>query len=139
VYIADRNGDVVRAVGADGIISTFAGTGVAGFSGDGGPATAAQLFAPWGVAVGNDGTVFVTDAANSRVRAVGPDGIISTFAGTGVAEFGSDGQPALMAAIDFPAGVAVGRDGTVYIAAINNNRIRTVGSRGEIGTLAGTG
>ncbi|ARV44886.1 hypothetical protein BCV50_07530 [Bacillus subtilis] len=140
LYIADTENERIRRVGPDGIITTVAGTGVQGFSGDGGPATQAQLGSPRGVAVGSDGSLYIVDAGNVRIRRVGPDGIITTVAGTGVSGFSGDGGPATQAQLSFPpGGVAVGSDGSLFIADTLNNRIRRVGPDGIITTVAGTG
>jgi hypothetical protein len=83
LYLTEWLGHTVLRIGADGSVTTIAGTGVAGFSGDGGPATAAQLYGPSAVATASDGTIYIADSGNNRVRKVAPDGTISTIAGTG--------------------------------------------------------
>jgi RHS repeat-associated protein len=139
LYIADGFNYRIRRVGLDGIINTVAGNGNSGYSGDGGPATQATLNAPFDVAVGPDGSVYILDGYNYRIRRVGPDGIITTVAGNGT-YFGplGDGGPATQAGIE-PQGLAVGRDGSLYIADSFSNRIRRVGPDGIITTVAGTG
>jgi RHS repeat-associated protein len=117
----------IRRVGPDGIISTVAGIGDPGYSGDGGPATQAQLISPEGVFVDLDGSFFIADIYNHRIRRVGSDGIITTVAGTGNYGFSGDGGPATQASLNGPYGVAVGPDGRLYIADTWNNRIRRVG------------
>ncbi|MFE9898609.1 hypothetical protein ACFYPT_40415, partial [Streptomyces sp. NPDC005529] len=139
VYIADTMSSRVRRIGADGIITTLAGTGQNGFSGDGGPARQATLSSPEGVSVGPDGTVYIADTFNQRVRRIGADGIITTLAGTGQPAFGGDGGPAHQALLGYPTSVAVASDGTVYIADTSNQRVRRIGADGIITTLAGTG
>ncbi len=135
-------GRQVRKVAPDGIITTFAGTATSGFSGDGGPATSARLNGPQGIAVGPDGSVFISDASNNRVRRVAPDGIISTFAGTGAscgaAAACGDGGAATLAQVVALRGIAVGTDGSLYIAS-SLDRIRRVEPDGIIRTIAGTG
>ncbi len=126
IFIADWSKNGIRRVGPDGIITTVAGTGVYGFSGDGGPATAASVSEPWGMAVGPGGALFIADYANRRIRRVGPDGIITTVAGTGAYGYSADGGPATSAMFSDPVGVAVGADGALYIADRCNNRIRVV-------------
>jgi YD repeat-containing protein len=137
LYIADFNSHNLRRVGPDGIITTVAGTGVAGFAGDGGPATLAQMIEPSGVAVGSDGSLYIADIWNYRIRRVGPDGIITTVAGTGIAGFTGDGGLATLAQLNRPYGVAVGSDGSLYIADWSNYRIRRVGPDGIITTAVG--
>ncbi|KAB2921394.1 MAG: hypothetical protein F9K25_20545, partial [Candidatus Contendobacter sp.] len=139
VWIADGSNARIRRVGPDGIITTVAGTGTAGYSGDGGPATQARLFFPYGVAVGPDGSVWIADWGNERIRRVEPNGIITTVAGTGTAGYSGDGGPATQALLNSPYGVAVGPDGSVWIADLGNERIRRVGPDGIITTVVGTG
>ncbi len=139
LYIADNGNHRVRRVGPDGIITTVAGTGASGYSGDGGSATQAQLGYPTGIALGPDGSLYIADAGNNRVRRVGPDGIITTVAGTGALGHGGDGGPATQAQLGYPTGIALGPDGSLYIADRNNSRIRRVGPDGGITTVAGTG
>src|SRR5207253_2161079 len=120
-------------------IATVAGNGTAGFSGDGGPATQAQLYDPWGGAVGPDGSLYIVDTSDSHIRRVGPDGIITTVAGQGGGSFSGDGGPATQAFLCYPHGVAVGSDGSLYIADTCNYRTRRVGPDGIITTVAGNG
>ena len=124
-----------------GIITTFAGTGEEGFGGDGGPATAAKLDWPSGVAVDAAGNVYIADQENERIRKVDAEGIITTFAGSGSYGYkgGEDGIPATEAKLNWPTGVAVGANGHVYIADSYNNLIREVDTEGIITTIAGTG
>src|SRR5205814_4288786 len=97
-------------------ISTVAGNGVSDFAGDGGPATQASLNGSFGVAVAPDGSFYIADTINDRIRRVGPDGIISTVAGNGTARFSGDGGPAPRAALGGPQGRAGGPDGSLYRA-----------------------
>ncbi len=139
-YIADEwDGHRIRHVGTDGIIRTIAGTGVAGFNGDEIPATQAQLNRPIGIAIGPDGSLYIADSLNHRIRRVGPDGLITTVAGTGVNGYNGDGILATQARLAFPVSVAVGLDGALYIADNINARVRRVGPDGFITTIAGTG
>ena len=133
---------------ADGIITTVAGNGVAGFSGDGGPAIDAQLYLPAALAVDGKGNVFILDwgdtygpanapglLAGNRVRRVSPDGIITTVAGNGVPGFSGDGGPASDAQLSRPGGIAADSAGNLFIADTYNQRIRKVSSDGIITTV----
>lgn len=135
LYIADYGNNRVRRVTPAGVITTFAGNGTFGFSGDGGPATRAALV-PTSVAIGTTG-VYIADAENMRIRKVGADGVITTYAGSGVDGFSGDGGPAGRAAFSYPRGLAVA-NGAVYIADVFNNRVRKVVS-GVVTTVAGNG
>jgi sugar lactone lactonase YvrE len=126
LYIADTNNHRVRRVSPSGVITTVAGNGTYGFSGDGGPATAAQLFYPSGVAVDAAGDLYIADVDNSRIREVWPSGVITTVAGNGTIGFGGDGGPATAAELNDPVGVAVDAAGNLYIADNNNDRVREV-------------
>jgi len=139
LYIASAADHVVRAVAPDGTIRNFAGIGVAGSSGDGGPAAQAELDTPVSVAADASGNVYIADPAANRVRMVAPDGTITTFAGTGTAGFSGDGGPAASAQLSAPSAVAIDPYGALVIADTGNNRIRRVTSDGVIDTLAGTG
>jgi sugar lactone lactonase YvrE len=139
IYVATSQDHRVRKVSPGGTITTFAGTGQAGFSGDGGPATSARLYAPEGVAVDGQGNVYIADRFNFRVRKVSPGGTITTFAGGGRPGFFGDGGPATSATLRNPSGVAVDGKGNVYIADRDNMRVRKVSSGGTITTIAGTG
>lgn len=138
LFIVEYGNQVVRRVGTDGTIITVAGTGVNGYGGDGGPATAATLGSPVGIGASRGGEIFIVEVS-SKIRRVGPDGIITTVAGTRSAGFAGDGAPATAARLANPYGVAVAADGTLYIADTNNNRVRRVGPDGIISTFVGTG
>jgi RHS repeat-associated protein len=138
LYIADTGNHRIRRAKPDGIIRTIAGNGTAGYAGDGGPASDARLSYPAELAVAADGTVYVADSGNNRIRRIGPDGTITTFAGTGVAGFSGDGGSAAAASLNAPAGIWIGHDGVVYVADRNNHRIRKIGIDGIITTVAGT-
>jgi glucose/arabinose dehydrogenase len=129
----------VRRVAADGRISTVAGTGVAGFSGDGGPATAAQLNLVHGVALLPDGSTVLADTSNHRIRRVTPSGTITTVAGTGTFGFSGDGGPATSAQIAAPRGIATLPDGSILFPDSGNHRVRRISPAGVITTVAGTG
>ena len=127
------------SIAQTGIITTFAGTGASGYSGDGGPATAAQLYEPQRIARDAAGNVYISDLVTNRVRKVTPSGIITTVAGNGTSGFGGDGGPAISAFLNQPRGLAVDAAGNLYIADYWNNRIRKVDPSGIITTIAGTG
>lgn len=128
LYIADTVNNRIRKVMAStGIITTVAGNGQAGFSGDGGLATAASLFGPFGVAVDSAGNLFIADMANNRIRKVSAStGIITTVAGTGQDGFSADNVPATSAALSLPYAVAIDANGNLLIADTGNHRIRAV-------------
>ena len=139
LFIADRDNDVVRMVDADGTITTIAGNGRGGFGGDGGPATEARLDDPEGVAIAPDGTVYVSDSNNQRIRVVLPDGTIETYAGTGEAGSTGDGGAAIDAGLNDPNGLALDAEGNLYVAESAGLRIRVIHPDGTIETVAGTG
>jgi hypothetical protein len=122
-----------------GIITTVAGTGVAGFSGDNGAATSARLALPSAVAVDASGSLYIADTNNHRIRKVATNGTITTVAGNGEELFAGDGGAATSASLDSPTGVAVDAAGKIYIADRQNHRIRVVGTNGIITTIAGSG
>jgi sugar lactone lactonase YvrE len=136
LYIADLGNQRVRKV-SNGVITTVAGNGTPGFSGDNGPATSAQLTFPAGLAVDSAGNLYIADGFNGRIRKVS-NGVITTVAGNGRAGFSGDNGPATSAQLSFPSGVAVDSAGNLYIADELNNRIREV-SNGVITTVAGGG
>ena len=180
-YVSETGAHRVRKIARNGIITTLAGTGVAGFSGDGGTAVAAQLNAPYGLAADTSGNIYIADLGNARVRRVAVDGSISTVvdgrdlaaprnlvwdftsgclyisdfgahrvlrragdgiltvvAGTGVAGFSGDGGAATAARLNFPAGLALDYNGSLYIADSLNQAVRRV-SGGVISTAASAG
>jgi sugar lactone lactonase YvrE len=139
VYIVDLLGVRVRKVDTSGIITTFAGTGTQGFSGDNGPASKAQLGGPDAVAVDGAGNVYIAEFVNHRVRKVDPTGTITTFAGNGTQGFAGDNGPATGAQLNFPFGLAVDSSSNVYIGDADNNRVRKVDATGKITTFAGGG
>ncbi|MCY3604482.1 MAG: leucine-rich repeat domain-containing protein [Gammaproteobacteria bacterium] len=139
VYVADSDNHRIRRIGPDGVIVTIAGTGESGYSGDGGPATEAQLASPVGVAVGAAGNVYIAERRNHRIRRIGTDGTIETFAGTGESGYGGDGGPATEALLNYPRNMAIDAAGYLYIADWNNYRIRRIAPDRTIETFAGTG
>ena len=141
LYIADEGNHRVRKVDTSGNISTVAGTGISGFSSDGGAATSARLSFPRGVALDGSGNLYIADSGNNRIRKVdATTGNISTVAGTGTAGSGGDGGMATSATLNQPYGVALDGVGNLYIAEYFGNRIRRVdATTGNISTVAGTG
>jgi hypothetical protein len=139
IYIADPGLNVIRVVNTSGVISTFAGNGMASYSGDGMAATATALGHPNGVAADGLGNVYIADAGNNRVRKVNPSGIISTIAGNGTAGYYGDGGAATAAAMNEPIGLAIDGHGDIYIVEYINNIIRKVSAAGIISTFAGNG
>jgi sugar lactone lactonase YvrE/tRNA A-37 threonylcarbamoyl transferase component Bud32 len=139
VLIADSENHRVRRVGPDGVIGTIAGTGEVGFSGDGGPAREARFQRPTGLAVAPDGSIYVTDSLNHRVRVISPNGVVTTVAGTGEVGALGDGGLATLAQLNHPVGVTIGPDGSIYVADAGNRRIRRVTATGTITTVVGSG
>jgi hypothetical protein len=167
LYIADGGEDAIRKVAPDGDITTFAGfynsadetwfeyfeygdpehlacefysyEGVGEASGDGGPATSAVLGNPEGVAVGPDGSVYIAEGGQNIVRRVEPDGTITTFAGDGTAGYSGDGGPATSAELNKPEAVAVGPEGSLFVADACNAVVRRISPLGTITTVAGDG
>lgn len=136
VYIADDGHHRIRKVDPLGIITTFAGNGKQGFSGDGGPATQASLYRPTGVTFDRAGNLYIADSDNGRIRKVDTSGIITTVAGSGIGITSGDSGPALTAVFT-PADVAVDSAGNIYIDDEQNSGIRKVNTAGIISTVAG--
>jgi Bacterial Ig-like domain (group 3)/NHL repeat len=137
VYIADSHNHRIRKV-SSGTITTIAGTGAAGYSGDGGAATAAQLSLPSAVAIDSNGNLYIADTNNQRIRRI-TGTTITTIAGDGEELYAGDGAAATSAVLDLPIGVAVDATGNLYIADRHNHRIRMVTPAGTISTVAGSG
>jgi len=142
IYIVDTGNHCIRRINTLGIITTIAGTGTGGFTGDNGPATSANINMPREIALDSSGNIYIADSANNRVRklTLQTNGtyIISTIAGTGTAGSTGDNGPARTATFDYPSGVAVDSSGNIYISDSNNNRIRKVDTTGKITTVAGS-
>jgi uncharacterized protein (TIGR03437 family) len=138
MYIGDASNRRIRKVTA-GIITTIAGTGIEGFTGDGGPATSAQIGRAVAMVVDAAGNLYFADSTRERIRRINTGGIISTVAGNGVAAFAGDGGQATAASIATPLGIALDSAGNLYIADADNNRVRKVATSGVITTVAGTG
>ncbi len=135
IYVADAENHRVRKIGANGIVTTFAGTGLPGFSGDGGAARRAQLDYPQDVVVDAHGDVYIADGDNNRVREVTPDGVIHTVAGKGVGASTGDGGPAIDAALNSPTGLAI--DGAGHLFISEGTDVRVVDQSGLIRRYAG--
>ena len=139
LYIADTLNSRIRKVDTSGVISTAAGNGAYGFSGDGGPATSAMLAWPHSVAVDGAGNLYISDSLNFRVRKVNTAGVISTIAGNGSVGNTGDGGPAISASLTNPFGITVDAAGNVFFADWLNNSVRKVNTSGVISTIAGGG
>ncbi len=139
IYFADAGNHCIRKVNTSGIISTVAGNGSSGYSGDGGPATAATMLHPWDVKVDAAGNIYIADKDNHAIRKVNTSGVISTIAGNGTSGFGGDGGPATAASLYYPTGLFIDRSNNVYIADYFNDRIRKINTSGIISTVAGNG
>lgn len=138
-FIADYGNNRIRGVDTNGFLTTVAGTGSNGYSGDGGPATNAMLGFPQYLAVDSAGNLFISDNNNNRIRKVDTNGLITTVAGTGTNGYSGDGGPATNAMVNYPMGVAVDRTGNLFISDYMNYRIRKVDTNGIITTVAGNG
>ena len=140
MYVADYGKDSVYKIDRLANVTTIAGTGVGGFSGDGALATTAKLSNPTAVAVDPDGTIYIADYGNSRIRRIGTNGIITTYAGTGNQAFAGDNGPAASAGLSQPLDLAIDAAGNLLIADRAHFRIRKINkSTGIITTIAGTG
>jgi sugar lactone lactonase YvrE len=139
LYIADGSNRRIRMINTAGIITSIAGTGTTGYSGDGGPATAAELYNPATVAFDAAGNLYVSDQSNNRVRKINTSGIITTVAGNGTAGFSGDGGQATAADLDNTTEITVDPAGNIYLSSSNNNRVRKVNTAGIIYTIAGNG
>ena len=137
--IADRDNGAIRRIAINGIVTTVAGTGHPGFSGDGGAATTAQLNQPYEMALDSAGNMYVADSANNRVRKITTNGAITTFAGNGRHGSTGDGGPAVNARLSDPYGLAFDSKGNLYVSDPDDNVVRRIDPRGTITTIAGTG
>ncbi|SPE25348.1 NHL repeat containing protein (fragment) [Candidatus Sulfopaludibacter sp. SbA3] len=126
LYVADSMNHRIRRIATDGTITTIAGNGTPGFSGDGGKATSAQLNNPVAVAVDFSGNVYISDGGNNRIRRVSPDGVIATYAGNGNAGYSGDGGPATGASFFVLGGLAIDAADNLYVADVLNSRIRKI-------------
>jgi sugar lactone lactonase YvrE len=139
LYVADVNNHRIRKITPDGFIRTVAGTGEPGYSGDGGPAEAAQLNTPYGVFIDRDGRLLIADSSNHVVRRVDARGVITTIAGVGQAGYAGDGGPAQHAMFDSPQSLTMDATGRLYVGDEHNHVIRLIETDGLISTLAGSG
>jgi len=139
LYIADMDHDAIRKVDTNGIITTVAGTGQRGYSGDGGPATRAKLNAPLGVVFDAAGNMYIADENNSRIRKVDTNGIITTIGGTGELGCTGNGGPATAAQMQNPHGIGLGPDGALYVSEGECNAVRKIETNGTILPVLGTG
>jgi len=139
IFFSDAINNRIRRIDKSGIITTVAGIGVVGYSGDGGLATAAELNVPGGLAIDRSGNIFFADTYNQRIRMIDTLGIITTVAGNGTSGYLGDGGPATLAEFTAPLGLALDSTGNIYIADCFNYRIRKIDISGNISTVAGNG
>ena len=139
VYVADNHNHRLRIISSAGVTTTVAGTGIAGFSGDGGKAKTAMVSFPADVVLDGAGNVLFSDSGNNRIRRISKTGIITTIVGTGVAGYTGDGGPATSAEINGPGGLALDSSGNLFFGDTNNQVVRKVDTTGNIHTVAGNG
>ena len=139
MYIANQVNNVIRKISASGIIATIAGSGVAGYMGDGGQATDSKLYIPDDVAFDADGNLYIADGGNAVIRKINTLGVITTFAGIIGGGFGGDGGPAIAAQLNDPFGIVFDNIGNLYFSDGGNYRVRKISTSGIITTVAGTG
>ena len=139
LYVAEQGAHRVRRISIQGIVSTVAGTGSQGFSGEGGPAVSAQLNNPTAVTVDRAGNLYICDQFNHRIRRVSPSGTIVTVAGTGTAGFSGDGGPGVAASLNFPGAMVMDANGDLYFTDGPNARVRKLSAAGILTTVAGNG
>ncbi len=139
LYFSDYHNNRIRKVSTSGIITTIAGTGSGGYSGDGGPATAANIFVPWGVVVDPSGNIYFSDRYNNRIRKINTAGIISTVGGTGIAGYSGDGGPATSGTLNNPIDIALDISGNIYFSEAYNHCVRKINTYGIISTVTGNG
>ena len=138
-YVSDERSHRVRKITPSGVITTIAGTGLAGYTGDGGLATRATLNAPRGLALDRFGNLYIADSGNHVIRRVASSGTIATIAGNGFKGARGDGGPASAAQFDTPSGIAMGALDDIFVADSGNHRIRRISAAGFVATYAGTG
>jgi sugar lactone lactonase YvrE len=138
LYFSDVNNARIRKISPSGLVSTIAGNGTFGFSGDNGPGVSAMIGTAAGIAIDNAGNVFFADSTNHRIRRIDVNGVITTVAGTGTAGYNGDGGQATSKQLNSPNGVAVDSAGNLFIADSSNLRLRKVDGSGVISTIAGS-
>ncbi len=139
IYIADFGNQRIRKINTSGIITTYAGTGTGGYTGDGVAATSVGIWNPTDICTDHDGNLFISDNGNQRIRKVDASGIISTYVGNGAAGYSGDSSAATAAQINFPGGIKMDKNDNLYLADFGNNCIRKITAAGIIYTIAGTG
>lgn len=139
LFISHRSKNRIRKVDKDGVITTIAGNGQAGYSGDNGPALQASFNFPAGLCLDQTGNLYVADRNNHRIRRIDTSGIVTTVAGVGIPDMGGDGGPAIEAYLNYPSDLVCDSKGNLYISDRSNNRIRKIDSQGMISTIAGMG
>jgi sugar lactone lactonase YvrE len=137
VFVADADNNCIRKITAAAVVTTFAGSGLGGSAN--GTGTAAQFSDPFGLALATDGTIYVADALNNRIRKITAAGVVTNFAGSGALGGGSSDGIATVAQFNFPTGVAVASDGSVYVADSGNHKIRKITAAGVVSTIGGSG
>ena len=137
IYYTDIHNNEVKKISTTGVITIIAGNGTLGYSGDGGPATSAQLYLPEDVAVDGSGNIYIADCYNHVIRKINSAGTISTVVGTGVGGYSGDGGLATSATLHQPIGVAIDRSGNMYVVDVCN--VRKINTSGVISTIAGIG
>ncbi|UAY53234.1 NHL repeat-containing protein [Ferruginibacter albus] len=137
IYFSDQQNSVIRRIDANGIITTIAGNGTKGFSGDGGLATEAQLNDPLGIAIDSIGDLYIAEGYNQRIRKINTSGVITTIAGNGDRGYAGDGNAAIQAELNAPTGIAVDNSGNIYFTEELNNDVRKIDTSGIITTVAG--
>jgi len=138
MYFVEQGNHVLRKIDVNGVITTIAGTGTLGYAGDGGIATLAQLNSPRGLCIDNSGNIYISDTNNNVIRKINTSGIITTIVGNGVAGFSGDAGSAVLSQLNSPRGITIDSQGDLYIADMNNSRVRKVGSNNIISTYAGS-
>ena len=137
IYISDSENNRIRKVDVNGIITTAAGSSTVGFAGDGGPATEASLYTPGEIALDDKGNLYIVDTYNQRIRKVDANGIISTIAGTGNAGNFGEGYLAVNAELNAPAGIAIDKNGVMYVTQFGSPLVKKIDVNGVMTTIAG--